>query len=169
MAVVVVVVVRFFRLAMLQDHLLQHSGERAFQCATCGRRFPRQSALVKHERLHTAEPATRRCEVCHVEVSAGSMKGHMLIHSGSRPYNCQWCAAAYRRRDNLRVHCARMHGVRLPSLREIKVQRVNSPPDSKNCLFQRVNSADSNCLFAVNNQDADVLTLVASNETVVAH
>ena len=147
---------RFFLLARLQDHLLRHSDERAFQCATCGRRFQRQSSLVKHERLHMPDQATRRCEVCHVELAADSVRRHMLIHSGSKPYGCQWCDAAYRRKCYLRVHCTRVHGVELPSLRQ-KVERVNS--------------LDNNGPPAVNNQDVeavDALTLVASNETVVA-
>jgi len=108
---------KFLMRAMLRDHLMLHSGERPYQCFTCGRRFLRQSALIQHERRqHVAEPVVRQrreCEVCHVELSAKGLKDHMLIHSGDKPHGCEWCGGTFRRKDHLRVHCERVHSVEL--------------------------------------------------------
>ena len=137
---------RFVVPAMLRDHLLQHSGARPHQCFTCGRRFPRRSALVKHERSHVSRTATQFCEVCHIELAANSVKGHMLIHTGEKSNVCEWCGEVFRRKDHLRVHRERVHGAELPG-RE-KVERISL----------------GDCLLAVNNENmaaVDALSIAA--------
>jgi len=141
---------RFYVPSMLRDHLLQHSGALPFQCAVCGRRFRRQQTLVKHERLHAAQPATERCQVCHVELAVNSMKGHMMIHTGHKPHACETCGRAFRRKEHLRRHCSQQHGLELP--RREKVARV---------------SVDDLALLAVDNDDTHATSLVVGDYVVV--
>ena len=47
----------------LTEHLAYHSGERRFQCSTCGKKFSSSSALSKHSARHTSSRA-HKCSLC---------------------------------------------------------------------------------------------------------
>ncbi len=60
-----------------------HAGVRPHVCGICGRRFLEKSHLVRHERIHFNE----------------------------RPFKCDECDYASTRRDKLKEHKTRHHGV----------------------------------------------------------
>lgn len=102
---------RFWVPTLLRDHLLLHTGEKPFQCATCGRKFRLRKEMTKHERQHSSE-VTARCDVCGFQTA--NLKRHMLVHTGDKPYGCQQCPKAFRRKEHLRVHLSRVHKIELP-------------------------------------------------------
>ncbi|KAF1541079.1 hypothetical protein FQV20_0014962, partial [Eudyptula albosignata] len=83
----------------LVQHMLVHSGERPYECGTCGRTYNHVSSLIRHRRCHkeaTEEggAASRRfpCGVCQKSFKQSShLVQHMLVHSGERPYECGTC------------------------------------------------------------------------------
>lgn len=109
---------RFWVPTLLRDHLLLHTGERPNQCATCGRKFRLRKQLAKHEQIHSGN-RTSQCKICGVETT--NLSRHMLVHNDDKPYRCEHCCKSFRRKEHLRAHSSRVHGVELP--RREKVQQ----------------------------------------------
>ncbi|KAG7153381.1 Zinc finger protein 674-like, partial [Homarus americanus] len=53
------------------------------------------------------------CKECNSQISgASNFRGHMLLHTGDRPFECKLCKAKFVRKDNLGRHMIRTHSTR---------------------------------------------------------
>lgn len=78
---------------------------RKYQCDICGRRFLRRPMLRKHIRAHKGLAKTYKCSYCDKSLtSSSSLKDHLNIHTGKRPYVCNLCGNGFARRNYLTAH-----------------------------------------------------------------
>jgi uncharacterized Zn-finger protein len=88
----------------LENHFLQHTGEKPFKCETCGESFRHKVSLVAHTRIHgDSKPyVCETCGKCFREPS--TLKAHTRVHSGDKPYKCGQCDKAFTQRAGLNYH-----------------------------------------------------------------
>ncbi|KAH7703608.1 hypothetical protein AAVH_29216 [Aphelenchoides avenae] len=79
------------------------AAEKRFECAMCGHKFPVQSLLDQHLRIHSEKPFA--CVEC--DASFASRFGfveHMRSHTGFAPYVCQECGQKFTHKRSFKFH-----------------------------------------------------------------
>ncbi|XP_031824648.1 zinc finger protein 2 [Sarcophilus harrisii] len=75
--------------------------EQKYDCNQCGKAFI-QSALLIHQRIHTAEKSHEYNQV------KSYCNTHQRVHTGKKRYECNQCGKTFTRRDGFNAH-QRMH------------------------------------------------------------
>ncbi|XP_073397750.1 zinc finger protein 408 isoform X2 [Dendrobates tinctorius] len=98
----------------LKEHSVLHTGQRPYSCEDCGKSFARRPTLRIHRKKYcthrTNETKTvLQCSICDKQLAnVCSLRNHMLIHTGEKPYTCTECGGTFRHRGSLRIH-QRLH------------------------------------------------------------
>lgn len=80
-------------------------------CPQCGKNFTSKVALSDHERAKCGTSPIYKCDVCEKFYhSAGSLKTHQTIHSGTMPHLCNYCGKPFRTQGQVKVHERRHNG-----------------------------------------------------------
>lgn len=88
----------------LRCHMLTHTDENPFICATCGYKTKSRKYLKSHEKIHSKERFLQ-CEHCPYQtIKTTHLRRHMRIHLGTKPYKCPYCPYACNTHDNIRKH-----------------------------------------------------------------
>ena len=99
----------------LKGHILIHIEleDKPFVCGRCGKNFRFRVQLNHHNaRLHKTKRKKKchRCSVCDSLLgNATSLKRHMRVHSGEKPFSCDLCKQAFARKATLSNHYAAIH------------------------------------------------------------
>uniref|UniRef100_A0A8C4QVV0 C2H2-type domain-containing protein n=1 Tax=Eptatretus burgeri TaxID=7764 RepID=A0A8C4QVV0_EPTBU len=102
---------RFVLQRHLRKHLVLHSEERNFLCATCGASFKSKKNLLVHLRIHTGEKPLQ-CELCGYRCrQKASLNWHMKKHNveSNFAFACGLCGKRFEKSDNLRCHQLKSH------------------------------------------------------------
>ena len=124
--------------SMLERHMRMHTGERPFECDVCGERFSQKwnvkvHCLRKHEKSTSSDAVKKRmmksCSICgNLFWSPSSLKQHMRVHTGEKPFQCDTCDSKFSSKGSLERHCFKVHGMstspeRVPSPRKGVMRR----------------------------------------------
>uniref|UniRef100_A0A672N5G3 C2H2-type domain-containing protein n=1 Tax=Sinocyclocheilus grahami TaxID=75366 RepID=A0A672N5G3_SINGR len=84
-----------------------------FTCHQCGKSFTQKGSLKSHMIVHTGKkPYT--CTQCGKSFTyKHTLNDHMRIHTGEKPFNCQQCGKHFTQKQNLTVHM-RIHSGEKP-------------------------------------------------------
>ncbi|XP_077171576.1 uncharacterized protein LOC143826620 [Paroedura picta] len=88
----------------LARHQLSHSGEKPYRCAHCPKSFAQRSKLARHRCLHTGEPSCECADCGKRFCDRYKLARHQKTHSGERPFRCDVCGRGFCLSSNLRQH-----------------------------------------------------------------
>ncbi|XP_029376907.1 zinc finger protein 287-like [Echeneis naucrates] len=94
---------RFRKDSFLIRHVQKsHKKQKAFKCLECNKEFDQRYKLVLHVRIHTGEkPFT--CEYCGKAFGQNSSRlAHLRVHTGEKPYFCAKCGKSFATSNHLK-------------------------------------------------------------------
>ncbi|XP_034990074.1 zinc finger protein 7-like isoform X2 [Zootoca vivipara] len=88
----------------LARHQLSHSRDKPYRCLNCPKSFSQRSKLARHRCLHTRDPSCECPECGKRFCDRYKLTRHQKTHSSKRPYRCDVCGRSFCLSSNLRQH-----------------------------------------------------------------
>lgn len=106
----------------LRIHKRRHVDENKYVCKVCGKEFNSSAALSNHKLVHS-DVKRYKCHCGNEYKRLESYKCHQSVHSGERPFSCQWCTRTFVNSANCRKHKLKDHPVEVKEFELIHGKR----------------------------------------------
>ena len=92
--------------------------EKPYVCEICGNSYQRTTGLKQHVMSAHSSQRDYRCQDCGKGfTNKVRLANHLRIHSGAKPFKCVMCGYRSNRRDNVMLHCKKVHKIPAPDVR----------------------------------------------------
>ena len=84
--------------------MLQHKGVRPYKCDVCEKTYLTATHLKSHKQAVHSESKKFVCVICNKRFPyENSLKMHMMLHTGDRPFLCNQCGRGFVTHSALKV------------------------------------------------------------------
>ena len=90
---------------------------KTFICELCGNAYSRTTGLKQHMISRHSTQRDFKCTECDKAfTNKNRLANHLRIHTGAKPFKCKICDYHSNRRDNVLLHCKKVHKVERPTI-----------------------------------------------------
>ena len=134
---------RYLRNHMASTHKTATNGEEWLECEVCSRKFLGKQSLQLHVRRHFKEEPKHQCvepKCSFVTSSNYKLTQHINgTHLKLRPFKCEVCGAAYKRKEHLQKHSKNAHSGS-DNTKNFKCEKCDYSTNDSRCFKNHVSA-----------------------------